>query len=95
METTTIKVEYEYEFIFDADSEDCKQALKDYNDCIDKGASFDDMLKHIAFYINRFGVDSLIEGVGYVWVEGKEKPKEMWCGIIVKDGEPEPDVYFY
>lgn len=95
MEKTTIQVEFLYELEFDKKIPEFQQALKDYQEVCVRGATENDMLKHIVFYINRFGCDRLIEGVGYVWIKGKEKPKEMWCGVIVTDGEPDPEVDFY
>ena len=95
MEKFTIQVEFLYELKFDYNSPEFEKAYANYTACIDKFATKLDMLKTIAYQINKFGPKTLVEGVGYVWIEGEKKPEKDWCGVIVEDGEPEPEVDTY
>lgn len=79
------------EFSYDEDSIEFKDALSSYQTSMDHTATKDDMLRHVAFYITRFGIDSYIEGVGYVGhigVTGNAIP-EPNSGIVVEDGYDE------
>lgn len=94
MKKETLQVSHYYTLEWDENSPEFKEAYESYTECIDRGASQKDMIKHVAFYINRFGEDSLIEGVGKVWVKRNPKPED-WSGIMLSDYDSDPEVEFY
>lgn len=86
MSKTKIEITGEIEFTYDENSMEFKEALEGYRDCMDKGASKIDMLKHCAFYITKFGIYSMVEGVGYVGYCTRIPTKEPYSGIMVSGG---------
>lgn len=70
MSILSILIEGRIEFRFDKNSAEFKQALEDYQACYGSESDADDMLKHVAFYITRFGIERMVEGVGYVSYNG-------------------------
>lgn len=62
---------------YDPESEEFKAALESYRDAIEDSANEEDMLRQIAWYITTFDTENMIEGIGYVSVDGK------------KNGDPE------
>lgn len=79
-----------FKFEYDPKSKLFIEALKDFNDLIAKHSTAEDMLKHVAFHINRFSIESMVEGVGYVHLlKDKSKPKEPFSGIYVHEEEPD------
>lgn len=78
--STTISMKY------DPESEEFKNALENYRDAIEDGASEEDMLRQIAWYTTAFGAESMIEGVGYVSVDGEKRgDKDNWCGVDIEN----------
>lgn len=78
--STTIIMKY------DPESEEFKDSLETYREAIEDGASEEDMLRQIAWYITAFGTESMIEGVGYVSVDGEKKgDPERWCGVDIEN----------
>lgn len=76
--STTISMKY------DPESDEFKDSLKSYRDAIENGASEEDMLRQIAWYITAFGTENMIEGIGYVSVDGEKKCEpEDWCGVDI------------
>lgn len=73
---------------YNPNSKEFKEAYDSYISCMDKTASIEDMLKHVAFHINRFGADKMVEGVGHVQIAGRKKP-ENFSGITIDDDEPD------
>lgn len=71
---------------YDPESEEFKAALESYRDVIEDSASEEDMLRYIAWYATVFGTKHLIEGVGYVSVDGEKKgDPEKWCGVDIEN----------
>lgn len=69
---------------YDPESEEFKNALKSYQDAIEGGASVEDMLRQIAWYITAFGTNGMIEGIGFVSVDGENQGEpENWCGVDI------------
>ena len=69
---------------YDPESEEFKDSLESYRDAIEDGASEEDMLRQIAWYITAFGTENMIEGIGYVSVDGeKNGDPEDWCGVDI------------
>ncbi|RXK57548.1 hypothetical protein ESA94_20330 [Lacibacter luteus] len=73
------------ELIYDENSTEFKEALEGYKKCIDKTGTKEDMLKHTAFYVTRFGTDGMVEGVGYVGYNGRKPTEEPYSGIMVSE----------
>lgn len=67
---TTLRLTY------DNKSDEFMAALRDYREAIYPKCTVDEMLSHVANYVLKFGSDRLIEGVGYLSVNG------------IKQGEP-------
>lgn len=78
--STTISMKY------DPESKEFKAALESYRDAIEDGASEEDMLRQIAWYITAFGTENMIEGIGYVSVDGeKQGDTDNWCGVDIEN----------
>ena len=74
---------------YDENSKEFKEALEGYREVIDSNGKVDDVLKHVAFYITRFGTEGLVEGVGYIGYNGKIPTEEPYSGIMVSLGYDE------
>lgn len=83
MAQITIDLTGQVDLTYDENSVEFKEALQGYRDCIDKRGSSTDMLKHVAFYVTRFGTDGMVEGVGYVGYNGRKPTEEPYSGIMV------------
>ena len=87
----TIEITGQIELTYDENSPEFKEALEGYQEVIEKGASKESMLKHVAFYVTRFGTDGMVEGVGYVGYNGKKPTEEPYSGIMVGEDYDEFD----
>lgn len=81
----TIELSGIVELIYNPSSPEFLGALEDYKVVYDKDASADEMLKHVAFHIVKFG-NGLVEGVGYVGYEDMIPESMGYSGIQVKSG---------
>jgi hypothetical protein len=90
MGKTTIEITGQIELSYDENSSDFKEALKGF-DCIIVNPTKEDMLKHVAFYVTRFGTDGMIEGVGYVGFNGRKPTEEPYSGIMIGEDYDEFD----
>ncbi|MDR1222449.1 MAG: hypothetical protein LBL07_06170 [Tannerella sp.] len=80
------EVSTEIQLTYDRHSKEFKKAFESYREVIDRSASETDMLQYIAWYVACYGTESLIEGVGYISVEGKKKgDADNWCGVDIGD----------
>lgn len=92
-----IELETTFVLTYDPESKEFKDSFESYTDSIDSDATIDDMLRQVAFHVNRFGAENMVEGVGYVSVKGelaKEK-KDYYSGIDLADDEPDPLTEIY
>ena len=86
MKEIGFEVSTEINMKYDPNSEEFKDAYESYMECIDSKASVDDMLSHIAWYVTSYGAEGMIEGVGYVSVDGEKKgDPDNWCGVDIED----------
>lgn len=85
MSKVKIEVTGEIELTYDEKSKEFNEALEDYRECMYKKATKEDMLKHVAFYVTRFGTDGMVEGVGYVGYNGRKPTEEPYSGIMVSE----------
>jgi len=81
----TIEITGQIELTYDESSPEFKEALDGYQEVIEKGGDKVSMLKHVAFYVTRFGTDGMIEGVGYVGYNGRKPTEEPNSGIMVSE----------
>ena len=79
------------ELTYDENSTEFKEALEGYREVIDKNGTAEDMLKHVAFYVTRFGHEGMVEGVGYVGYNGRKPTEEPKSGIMVGEDYDEFD----
>ena len=91
MEKVEIELTGLVELTYDENSAEFKEALEGYREVIDKNGTKEDMLKHVAFHVTRFGHDSMVEGVGYVGYNGRKPTEEPMCGIMVGEDYDEYD----
>src|SRR5690606_13155132 len=75
----TVYIEY------DVNSDEFKEAYESYTSCIDRNASEDDMIRHTVATVIARGSESMVEGVGYVKVEGEEECRVPFSGITVSN----------
>ena len=90
MAKATITATGSYKFTYDPNSKEFKEALKDYQDCIERGGSIQSMLMHVVHNVRQFGADRMVEGVGYLKVKGVIKG-DPYSGIELEDGDPDYD----
>lgn len=83
MSKAIIEITGQIELTYDENAKEFKEALKDFREIIDSTGTIEDMLKHVAFNITRFGVDTLVEGVGYVGYNGRIPKDDTYSGIMV------------
>lgn len=83
--TTQIQVSSTIELSYDEDSIEFQEALEGYREIMEPGATVENMLRHVAFYVARFGSIGMIEGVGYLHIQGTnfESDREPFSGIEV------------
>lgn len=71
---------------YNPESGEFKEALKCYREMISDEANEENMIASIVSHIATQGCESLIEGVGYVSVDGEKKgDPEEWCGVDIVD----------
>ncbi len=87
----TIEITGQIELTYDENSPEFKEALEGYQEVIEKKGDKESMLKHVAFYITRFGTDGMVEGVGYVGYNGRKSTEEPYSGIMVGEDYDEFD----
>lgn len=86
MRQIDIEVSATISMSYDPESKEFKDSLESYRDTIEDGASEEDMLRQIAWYVAAFGAENMIEGIGYVSVDGeKSGDPEDWCGVDILD----------
>ena len=91
----TIKIEYVIEAEYDENSKEFQEALKSYREVIDPNADIDDFVKSAVYQVQRQGRYSLLEGIGYVKVNGYIEDESLYCGIEIEDDDPAADIDFY
>ena len=89
MSEIKIDVSGQIKLTYDESSNEFQEALESYNKIICPNSDAEDMLKHVAFYITRFGAEGMVEGVGYVGKNGRKPNEEPFSGIMVEDGYDE------
>lgn len=83
MSKTTIELNGYIELTYDENSKEFKEALNAYREVCDKSGTKEDMLKHVAFHVTRFGHECMVEGVGYVGYNGRKPTETPNSGIMV------------
>lgn len=91
METTQIELTGMVELSYDENSTEFKESLEAFKETINPMADKEEMLKHVAFYVTRFGTDGIVEGVGYVGYNDRHPDGEPYSGIMVNSGFDEFD----
>lgn len=94
MKKRTIKIEYIIEVQYDEESEEFQSALESYREVLDSDGDADDLVLNAVCQAQRRGRYSMLEGVGYVKVNGHVEDESMYCGIEIDDDDPAPDVEF-
>jgi hypothetical protein len=89
MSEIKIDVSGQIKLTYDENSKEFQEALESYNESISPNSDAEDMLKHVAFYVTRFGAEGMVEGVGYVGTNGRKPDEEPFSGIMVEDGYDE------
>jgi len=87
----TIEITGQIELTYDENSPEFKEAIEGYQDVIEKEGDKESMLKHVAFYVTRFGTNGMVEGVGYVGYNGRKPTEEPYSGIMVGEDYDEFD----
>lgn len=73
MQKFKVTVEKEIIIEFDENSEDFKTLWEGYTRAIDSEADYKSFAESIASIISRYGVDEMVEGVGFVKLNGKNQ----------------------
>ena len=91
MAKITIEVTGQIELTYNENSPEFKEALEAYQEVIEKEGGKESMLEHVALYVTRFGTDGMVEGVGYVGLNGQKPKEEPYSGIMVGEDYDEFD----
>lgn len=91
MNKIIIEINGQVELSYDENSAEFKNALDGFREVITENGTKEDMLKHVAFYTNKFGTDGMVEGVGYVGYNGRKPNEEPYSGIMVGEDFDEFD----
>lgn len=92
MKRYKVTVEAEITVEFDENSEEFKQLWDNYHEFIDSDADYEELANSIASMVARYGVDSAIEGIGYLkyegenqraWVHGKYEEQPGYINVLV------------
>jgi hypothetical protein len=88
MTTQTFEFTGEVQLTYNEESTEFQEALADFRGLMDEpDTTADQMLAHVAQNLSEWGDhERMIEGVGYVAVEGLEVPKKHFSGITVAQG---------
>lgn len=70
---------------YDPESPEFKEALESYKEVVDKDGDENTMLQHAVYNVVRSGTESMVEGVGYIKLEGRDTPSEVFSGITISD----------
>ncbi|MDR1090709.1 MAG: hypothetical protein LBL79_06505, partial [Prevotella sp.] len=70
LKQVVFEVSTEIHLTYDRNSKKFKEAFESFREVIDSKADETDMLQYIAWHLTCYGTESLIEGVGYISVEG-------------------------
>lgn len=87
-----IEVRKEYTFNYDPNSKAFKEALAGFRESIAPKGTEESMLLHVAYHVERFGADCMVEGVGYIYEGGSKK--HPYSGISIENWFPDPEVDF-
>lgn len=94
-----IEIRYEIELEYDPDGPEFLRALREYRESINRDAQEENMLKQIAWHVQKCGANSLIEGCGYVKTEWEphipEENEGEWCGVTIVDDDPGAEIEIY
>ena len=86
-----IEITGQIELTYDENSNEFKESLEGYQQVIEKGGNKESMLKHVSFYVTRFGTDGMVEGIGYVGFNGRKPTEEPYSGIMISEDYHEFD----
>jgi len=88
MTTQTFEFSGEVVLTYDENSTEFQEALADFRElCREPEATEDQMLAHVAQNLSEWSDhERMIEGVGYVAVEGMPVPEKNFSGITVAQG---------
>lgn len=80
------------ELDYDPETPEFKEAFDSYREIIQSDGTIEDMLKHVCHNVIHFGVDSMVEGVGYIkpnYRDLYDEEKKLFSGItLVSDSFP-------
>ena len=80
-EIMNVEVTFNYSLSVDKTSDEFITALQCYNEIIFEHGNADDMIEYVVNSIITNGPYDLIEGVGYVKINGYITKPELYCGI--------------
>lgn len=83
MKTVNVKVTQVIEMTYDPDSQDFRDSLDSYKSTVDTDGTESTMLEHAAHHIARFGLHSMVEGVGYVREGRTNAHSRPFSGITI------------
>lgn len=89
MTELSITASMNYKFIYDSESLQFKDALKNYKESIQPTATEYDVIKQCAHHFAIGGtIHGIVEGVGYVWQKRQKKGNEPFSGIYIDNDNP-------
>lgn len=84
-----------YSFTYDPESKIFKDAVKSYKEAISDRGDEVDIMCHVAHNVNQDGVYEIVEGVGYISLNGVYPPRadeKTKSGIDTKVSYQKPDI---
>lgn len=89
MQAVSIQATQIYNFHYDRESKQFKEALAAYKESINTTGGEYDMLKQCAHHFAIGGtIHGIVEGVGYVWQKRQKKGNEPFSGIYIVNDKP-------
>jgi len=87
MTTQAFEFTGEVSLTYDEKSLEFQEALASFRELCDSDATADQMLTHVAQNLSEWGDhERMIEGVGYIAVDGLQVPEKYFSGITVAQG---------
>jgi hypothetical protein len=90
MTSQTFEFTGEVKLTYDENSPEFQEALESYREVMNSDGDAEAMLQYVAGALSQWGDhEHMVEGVGYVVLEGSDIPKENYSGIQVAQGYDE------
>lgn len=91
MKKVSVEVSSEFEFEYDPESPEFKEALETFKEQYDMLGNEEDLFAYVARHMVRLGREYMVECIGYVGLKNRklsETESEAFSGITVSEEQP-------